>query len=107
VHIDIAQNQQKEDWYLKISREDFSIYVARHFSRMGIMLCKTSCFADYSHLAEIMPIRFDIANGRIPAILDKTGVVRKRIFESGAVMLYLCQGYDAEGRISYPFDSDR
>jgi hypothetical protein len=60
-----------------------------------------------SHLAEIMPIRFDIVNCRVPAILDKTGEVRKKIFESGAVMLYLCQGYDAEGRVSYPFDSDK
>lgn len=66
VHIDIAANQQKEDWYLKIN-----------------------------------------PNGRIPAILDKTDGKEKRIFESGALMLYLCQKYDTEGRISYPFDSDK
>jgi hypothetical protein len=74
---------------------------------MDIILCKTSCFANYSHLVEIMLIKFGIANGRIPATLEKTGEVRKRVFESRAVMLYLCQGYDAEGMISYPFDSDR
>ena len=50
-------------------------------------------------------------NGRIPAIVDKTpssdGKPREqRIFESGALMLYLCQRYDPEYRISYPYDSD-
>lgn len=66
MHIDIAKNEQKEEWYLKIN-----------------------------------------PNGRIPALLDKTGGKEKRIFESGALMLYLCQRYDVDGRISYPFDSDR
>lgn len=50
-------------------------------------------------------------NGRIPAIVDKTptsdGKPReKRIFESGALMLYLCERYDPEHKLSYPYDSD-
>ncbi|KAL9597312.1 MAG: hypothetical protein Q9219_005236 [cf. Caloplaca sp. 3 TL-2023] len=50
-------------------------------------------------------------NGRIPAIVDKTptpdGRAReKRIFESGALMLYLCQRYDPENKLNYPEDSD-
>ena len=50
-------------------------------------------------------------NGRIPAIVDRTpssdGKAReKRIFESGALMLYLCQKYDPENRLNYTFDTD-
>lgn len=50
-------------------------------------------------------------NGRIPAIVDKTpapnGHVReKRIFESGALMLYLCQRYDPKNELNYPYDTD-
>ncbi|ESZ93593.1 hypothetical protein SBOR_6022 [Sclerotinia borealis F-4128] len=77
-HIDISKNQQKEDWYLKIN-----------------------------------------PNGRIPAIIDRsTGSddvpvssdgkdSEKRVFEGGAILLYLTQKYDKDYRISYPFDSDR
>ncbi|KAN0083287.1 Glutathione S-transferase, C-terminal-like protein [Elaphomyces granulatus] len=36
-------------------------------------------------------------NGAIPAILDGN----QRVSESGAIMLYLTQKYDAEGKISY------
>jgi len=36
-------------------------------------------------------------NGAIPAILDGS----QRVFESGAIILYLAQKYDAEGKISY------
>lgn len=51
-------------------------------------------------------------NGRIPAMIDRTptpdGKTReKRIFESGAMMLYLCQKYDPDNKISYPYDSDK
>ena len=50
-------------------------------------------------------------NGRIPAIVDKTpssdGEPReKRIFESGALMLYLCERYDLDHKLSYPYNSD-
>ncbi|KAI4228656.1 MAG: hypothetical protein L6R36_001512 [Xanthoria steineri] len=50
-------------------------------------------------------------NGRIPAIVHKTpapnGQARaKRIFESGALMLYLCQRYDPKNQLNYPYDTD-
>ncbi|KAI4165511.1 MAG: hypothetical protein LQ342_000922 [Letrouitia transgressa] len=50
-------------------------------------------------------------NGRIPAIVDKTpapdGKTReKRVFESGALMLYLCQKYDPTHELVYPYDTD-
>ncbi|KAL6689840.1 glutathione S-transferase [Trichoderma pleuroticola] len=38
-------------------------------------------------------------NGRIPAILDGG----QRVFESGAILLYLTDKYDSEGKISYQF----
>lgn len=51
-------------------------------------------------------------NGRIPAIVDKTatsdGKTReKRIFESRALILYLCQRYDPENRLNYSYDTDQ
>ena len=50
-------------------------------------------------------------NGRIPALVDRTpgadGKPReKRIFESGAMMLYLCQRYDPNHKLSFHYDSD-
>ena len=51
-------------------------------------------------------------NGRIPAIIDKTpsadGQPRfKRIFESGALMLYLCERYDKDHKLCYAYDTDQ
>jgi len=45
-------------------------------------------------------------NGRIPAIVDKTGGKEKRVFEGGSIMLYLCAKYDQDNKISFPYDSD-
>ena len=51
-------------------------------------------------------------NGRIPAIIDNTpsadGQPRsKRIFESGALMLYLCERYDKDHKLCYAYDTDQ
>ena len=51
-------------------------------------------------------------NGRIPAIVDKKpdleGQPReKRIFESGALMLYLCERYDKDYKLSYAYNTDQ
>lgn len=50
-------------------------------------------------------------NGRIPALVNPTptpnGKPRaKRVFEYGAMMLYLCGRIDTENKLSYPYDSD-
>jgi hypothetical protein len=45
-------------------------------------------------------------NGRIPAIVDKTGGRNKRVFEGAAIMLYLCAKYDKDYKISFEYDSD-
>ncbi|KAF2234208.1 glutathione S-transferase GstA [Viridothelium virens] len=44
-------------------------------------------------------------NGRIPAIVDETSETPKRIFEGGAILLYLTARYDLENRISFAYDS--
>jgi glutathione S-transferase len=48
------------------------------------------------------------SNGRISALVDNTPGVGngKRVFESGALMLYFCEKYDTDYRISFPYDSD-
>lgn len=47
-----------------------------------------------------------IANGRIPAIVDKTSGKPKRVFEGASIQLYLCAKYDKDYKISFPYDSD-
>lgn len=49
---------------------------------------------------------FCVANGRIPAIVDKTSGKEKRVFEGASIQLYLCERYDREHKISFPYDSD-
>lgn len=46
------------------------------------------------------------ANGRIPAIVDKTSGNPKPVFEGSSIQLYLTAKYDPEHRISFPYDSD-
>lgn len=46
------------------------------------------------------------ANGRIPAIVDKTSGKEKRIFEGGAILLYLTARYDQSHKLSFPYDTD-
>ncbi|KAK9900809.1 glutathione transferase [Cystobasidium minutum MCA 4210] len=41
-------------------------------------------------------------NGRIPAIKDG----ELRVFETGAIMLYVTEKYDKENKISFPYGSD-
>jgi glutathione S-transferase len=45
-------------------------------------------------------------NGRIPALTDVDASGREiKIFESGAILMYLVATYDLDNRISYPFGS--
>jgi glutathione S-transferase len=43
-------------------------------------------------------------NGRIPALTDKDKSGREiKIFESGAILLYIIATYDQDNKISYPY----
>jgi glutathione S-transferase len=43
-------------------------------------------------------------NGRIPALTDKDESGREiKIFESGAILLYIIAKYDKDNKISYPY----
>jgi glutathione S-transferase len=51
------------------------------------------------------------ANGRIPAIVDRTKgpdgkPQNRRVFEGASLLLYLTARYDPHHKISYPYDSD-
>jgi glutathione S-transferase len=46
-------------------------------------------------------------NGRIPALTDKDESGREvKIFESGAILLYIVATYDKDHKISYPYGSE-
>lgn len=82
--IEISKNVQKEPWFMKINREQLI------------------------HLLQASPTDacLSLANGRIPAIVDKTGGKQKRVFEGAAIMLYLCEKYDRDNKISFAYDTD-
>ncbi|KAI9699570.1 MAG: hypothetical protein M1820_007068 [Bogoriella megaspora] len=44
-------------------------------------------------------------NGRIPAIVDESVSPPQRIFEGGAILLYLTSRHDKDNKISFPYDS--
>jgi glutathione S-transferase len=45
-------------------------------------------------------------NGRIPAIVDRSTSPETPVFESGAIMQYLVDRFDKEGKASYSRDTD-
>ena len=87
--LEFSKNQQKESWFLEINRR-----------------LQYPDLAVHSLLQPVTNKDLLTANGRIPAIVDKTSGKPKRVFEGASMQLYLCEKYDKDHKISFPYDSD-
>lgn len=87
--LEFSKNQQKEPWFLEINRMSHCVNFSKPFHETP-----TNCILLWT------------ANGRIPAIVDKTSGKPKRVFEGASMQLYLCEKYDEDHKISFPYDSD-
>lgn len=104
--VDIAKNVQKEDWFLKINREYFIVSISPNPKlSTNHQISSSSPPPPQNQISNNFFL--SPANGRIPAIVDKTSRRSgKPVFEGSSIQLYLTAKYDPEHRISFPYDSD-
>ncbi len=77
----------------------------RHFPSTLVLPYHQQASANIRHCPDLT------ANGRIPAIVDRTKgpdgqPQNRRVFEGASLLLYLTARYDPHHKISYPYDSD-